>query len=196
MGLKAAANFFARTPLYGWTGTDFVELDVKGSLQPYDRFISEREFGLKRRMLLVNPDTPIPDDYTVIRVGTSGPAYLLGRVNEDWSVDNSYSLVYLLCIAPVVGELIELTRTAKASGMAFGTLDNSLGLWHCDIERLTFSNSTEFTQNRVSEVLVTLPSNCPANADHEFEVGGKRYVLQEVYPTAGFVQARSQVKNA
>lgn len=195
MGLKAAASFFARTPLYGWSGTDFQDLSIKGSLQPYDRFVSEREFGLKRRMLLVNPDTPIPADCFVVRVGTTGPAYLVGKTNQDITDDAPYSLVYLVCAAPVIGELIALTKTAKASGMAFGTVDQSLGLWHCDVERLTFSNSSEFPQTRISEVLLTFPANCPANTDHEFEVAGKRYVLQEVYHTAGFIQARSQMKN-
>jgi hypothetical protein len=76
MGLKTAANYFVRTPIYGWNGTTFVPTGAKGALDPYDRFVSEREFGLKRRMLLVNPDSPNPLPLAAVaRIElTEGPA--------------------------------------------------------------------------------------------------------------------------
>lgn len=195
MGLKRAANFFARSSLYGWTGSAFTLLDAKGALQPYDRFVSEREFGLKRRMLLVNPDTPIPAQYTVIRIGASGPVFMVGWINQDLYDESAYSLIYLLHLGTELGNLVEIRKTKAASGMNATTQDYSLGTWYCNTERVTFSNSTEFTQNRITDSTITLPSTCPATADHEVIVGSKRYVLQEVYKTSGFVQARAQVKN-
>lgn len=195
MGLKYAANYFARTQLWGWDGTAFVQMGVKGTLDPYDRFVSEREFGLKRRMLLVPPSTPIPEQYTVVRLGQTGPIYLRGWLNEDVYSDDTYSLIYLLHRATDVGQLIGLTRTPKASGMAFTTTDAPLGNWHCNVERVTFANSREFSQMRVTDVTITLPADCPVTSDHEFVVGGKRYVVQEDYRSSGLVQVRAQVKN-
>lgn len=195
MGLKRAANFFARSTLYGWTGSEFTLLAAKGALQPYDRFISEREFGLKRRMLLVNPDTPIPTQYTVIRIGAGGPIYMVGWLNQDIYDEAAYSNIYLLHLCNDIGTLVELRKVTAASGMGSAVQDYSLGTWHCGTERVTFANSTEFTQNRITDATLTLPSNCQATADHEFILGSKRYVLQEVYKTSGFVQARAQVKN-
>ena len=195
MSLHRAANYFARTDLYGWNGTTFEPTGAKGTLDPYDRFVSEREFGLKRRMLLVDPKKPIPDKYTVIRVGETGPQYLRGWLNEDIFDDQAYSLIYLLHRATEVGQLVSLGKVPKASGMAFTTVDVPEGNWHCNAERVTYSNSQEFSQLRISDSTITLPADCPAQADHEFILGPKRYVIQEVYTTAGFVQARAQVKS-
>ena len=194
MGLKRAANFFARSPLYGWNGTAFVDTGCKGSLQPYDRFVSEREFGAKRRMLLVNPDTPIPAQYTVIRISTDGPTYMVGWVNKDIQDENTYSLIYLLHQATETGQLIALVKSVKASGMSGGVTDNILGSWYCNSERITFNNSREFNEVRVTDSTITLPSNCPVTVDHEFVIGNHRYVIQEVYKTSGLVQVRSQLK--
>lgn len=195
MGLKQAANYFARTPILGWNGSRFVPTRAKGAFDPYDRFVSEREFGLKRRMLLVSPENPIPDNYSVIRLGPTGPICLKGWMNEDIDGLETYSLIYLVLISRETGQLIQLTKAAKASGMAFGTTDTILGTWHCSTERVTYTNSPEFHELRVTDSTITLPSNCPINADHEFAANGKRYVVQEAYKTAGFVQVRAQVKN-
>jgi hypothetical protein len=146
-------------------------------------------------MLLVNPDTPIPDSYSVIRLGAAGPICLKGWVNEDIQGLDPYSLIYLILISREMGQLIQLTKTAKASGMAFSTTDTVLGTWHCSTERVTYTNSPEFHELRITDSTITLPSNCPVNADHELTVNGKRYVVQEAYKTAGFIQVRAQVKN-
>jgi hypothetical protein len=147
-------------------------------------------------MLLVNPDNPIPTQYTTIRIGAAGPIYLLGWMNQDIYADHPYSLVYLMCVATEVCQVVSLTKTAKASGMAFNVTDTPVGNYHCVTERVTFSNSPEFTQMRVTDATVTLPIDCPVHADHEIIVGGHRYVVQEEYKTAGFRQVRCQVKNA
>lgn len=195
MGLKKAARWFARTPLYGWDGTAFVALGVKAALMPYDRFISGQEFGMKRRMLTLPGDTPVPAGYHVLRLGASGPLYLLGWLNEDYRREDPYNLSYLVLHARYQGQLLNLQKVTAASGMSLGVQDVDLGTWHCDSEHITYTNSPEFTQMRVSDMTLTLPADCPATADHEFVLGGKRYVLQEVYRTVGFVQARAQVKN-
>lgn len=195
MGLKRAANFFARTPLFGWDGTKFVPTGAKGTFDPYDRFVSEREFGLKRRMLLVNPDAPIPAQFSVIKVGTTGPIYLLGWGNQDIYDDAPYSLVYLTCAATEMCQIVAMSKTPKASGMAFGVTESPVGTYHCVTERVTFNNSPNFSQVRISDSTVTLPFDCPVHSDHEIIVGTQRYVVQEDYKTAGFMQVRCQVKN-
>lgn len=195
MGLKTAANYFVRTPIYGWSGTAFVPTGAKGALDPYDRFVSEREFGLKRRMLLVHPEHAIPSQYNVIRIGQSGPIYMLGWMNEDIYADQPYSLVYLICIANETCQIVRLQKTTKASGMGSSIVDVPVGTFHCVTERVTYTNSPEFSQVRISDATITLPLDCPVNVDHEIIVGSKRYVVQEEYRTAGFRQVRAQVKN-
>ena len=194
MGLKRVANFFARTPLYGWNGTAFVNTGCKGALQPYDRFVSEREFGAKRRMLLVNPDTPIPSQYTVVRLNSDGPIYMVGWLNKDVQDDQTYSLIYLLHQVTETGQLIALVKNIKASGMVGVVTDNILGTWHCNSERITFNNSREFNEVRITDATLTLPNNCPVTIDHEFAIGNSRYVIQEVYKTSGLLQVRAQLK--
>lgn len=194
MGLKRAANFFARTPIYGLVGSSFTDTGCTGALQPFDRFVSEREFGSKRRMLLVDPDNPIPEDITVIKIGSTGPIYLLGWMNRDIEHDDAYSFVYLIHMANEVTQLISLTKQVKASGMAGAVVDTIVGTWHCNSERITFNNSREFNEIRITDSTVTLPSDCPVTVDHELVIDSRRYVVQEVYNTSGLLQVRSQLK--
>jgi hypothetical protein len=188
MNLKGAASYFARTQIDGWNGSDW-DLDIaRGAYLPFDRFISEREFGNKRRHLLCNPDSSIPEDYKVVRLNDE--IFLLGVRNDDRQ-GSVYSHVFLLHRAPFQADLMEYTKTTAASGVAGSAVKTSVGVYHCDAERMSYMNSREFDAMRFSEMQILLPSNCPATIEHELKIGDYFYEVEEVFPSSGFVACRA-----
>lgn len=195
MDLRRAANYFSDTTIQGWDGSAWVDTCVNCTLLPHDRFISEREFGNKRRYILVDPDTNVFDTYKVIRLAEMNLQYMVGVRNYDMR-ETAYSAVYLLHQAPCTGELMTFTKTMKASGMA-GTAERSpAGTWYCDIERVTFSNSKEFDSIKFSEFSLILPADCPADTDNEFQVGESFFDIRESYMSAGFRYCRALEKRS
>lgn len=195
MGLSKAANYFARTEIEGWSGTAWVPTGAKGALMPYDRFISEREFGLKRRFLLVDPAFPIPDAYKVIRFKGQTPVYMAGVINKDIQVDE-YSHVQLLHAAAYTATLYNLVKAAAASGMAKTATLTAIGTYRCDVERVTYDKSLEFQGMRMSEAVVIFPAGTPVTVDHEVKVDAIMYSVAEVYASAGFLYCRAIAKRA
>lgn len=188
MNLKGAASYFARTKIDGWNGTSW-DLDVaRGTYETFDRFVSEREFGSKRRYILCNPDRSIPDTYKVVRL--SGEVFLLGVRNNDMQ-GSVYSHLFLLHRAPLQADLMQYTKTASASGVAGAATKTKIGTYHCDIERMSYMNSREFDAMRFSEMQVLLPSDCPVTIDHELKVGSYFYEVEEVFPSSGFLACRT-----
>lgn len=188
MHLKGAAGYFARTPIDGWNGLDW-DLDIaRGAYLPFDRFISEREFGNKRRHLLCNPDNSISENYKVVRL--INEVFLLGVRNNDIQ-GSVYSHIFLLHRAPFQAALIEYTKTSSASGVSGHAVKTSVGVYHCDVERMSYMNSREFDTVRFSEMQILLPSDCPVTVAHELKIDEYFYEVEEVFPSAGFIACRA-----
>jgi hypothetical protein len=195
MNLQKAATYFADTPVKGLSGDTWVDLPGKVTLLPFDRFISEREFGNKRRYALVDVDADDLAAYSVIKLTDANLIYLVGTVNYDLH-ESAYSSVYLLHRAAFMGEMYTFEKTVKASGMAGSVVRASAGTWNCDVERVTFSNSKEFDSIRFSEVTLTLPSDCPADTDNEVKIGDDYFDIRESYMSSGFRYCRALQKRS
>jgi len=195
MNLSKAANYFAQSPVSGWNGTDWDEEVSLVTLLPFDRFISEREFGNKRRHLLVPEKDPLFHNYSVIRFDASNEVYLVGLTNHDIFVD-VYSQVVLVHRAQFQGTLHGWSTSTAASGMKKGASRSNLGTFWCDTERVTVTNSPEFDGISFSQMTVTLPRDCPADTDNEIAANGKFYDLKEVNTSSGFIQCRAIQKRS
>jgi hypothetical protein len=194
MHLGSAANYFSKTRVDGWNGADW-DLEIASvTLLGYDRFISERQFGIKRRMLLVRADDDLFPAYPVIRL-PSNEVYLVGESNSDVS-DDEYSKVYLIHRAQGIGTLYEFTQTTKASGMKGTAVRAGLGSYWCDVERVTMSNSKEFDNVVFSQMTITLPRGCPVNTDQELFMDGRYLTIQEAVEDSGFKQCRGIAKRS
>lgn len=193
MELRQAANYFSHTEVDGWTGRTWSRLDYRVTLLPYDRFISEREFGNKRRQMLCDPDATCFDRFTVIRTLPEKLVYILGTSNYDMR-EQAYSRVQLVLLAPYIGEIISFQPTVMASGVGSSLQPVSGGRWHCDVERVTFANSKEFDATRFSEVVLSFPRDCPVDTDYEVKVNDKVYDVRETYLYSGFKLCRAYTK--
>lgn len=187
MDLGQASSYFADTPIDGWNGTGWNVGVGYITLLPYDRFISEREFGLKRRMVLTKVGDTFFDDYAVVRVGAE--VYLVGSRNMDVQGD-IYSHTHMIHRAAKQLDILEFTKTASASGLAREVTRTVASQVWGDIERATVTNSKEFETIKFSQITVALPRDAVIDTDNEIFDGESYYDVQEVYPSAGFVYCR------
>jgi hypothetical protein len=193
MNLKGAANYFAKTPLDGWDGTVWLLSVARGTFLPHDRFISEREFGNKRRHLLVNPATPIPANVNVLRL-PNGKVYLKGWLTQDITDAGEYSLIYLLHIAQYQCTVLRQTRTASASGVVSSATRAPLGTWYADAENVTFLSSAESKTMAFGDAHVILPLDCPVTNNDFLQIGVDIYHVREVHESSGFRYCRCTVE--
>lgn len=56
MKLSQANSYFNSVSLDGWNGSAWIPDVIRGNLLSFDRFITERTFGQKKRMLEVGGD--------------------------------------------------------------------------------------------------------------------------------------------
>lgn len=194
MDLKSASRYFADTPALGWNGAAWEKVDSKITLLPFDQFISEREFGNKRRYALCDSDKVGISKYTLIKL-PSDVIYMVGVRNYDMQ-EAAYQKVHLLHLARYTGKLYSFTKAIKASGMA-GTVTRTLvGTYNCDVERVSFANSQEFDTVKFTDAAVILPLDCLVDTDHEIQVDDRFYDVRESYVSAGFRYTRCLVKRS
>ena len=86
MDLARANSRFNTVSLQGWDGTDWVPEISFGNFMSFDRFITERTFGQKKRMFEVGGDNPIDPAYEVVRT-IEGIQYIIISVNYYPSLD-------------------------------------------------------------------------------------------------------------
>ena len=83
MDASEAAEWFATVPLEGWDGSAWVSNVALGDFHSYDRFITERTFGAKKRIFL-QPETERLDTslYSVVRT-PEGPQWVVEDEKQD-----------------------------------------------------------------------------------------------------------------
>jgi len=195
MDLAKAATKFAKTAVAGWNGVDWDEDVSLVTLLPFDRFISEREFGNKRRHLLVPEWDTALANYSVIKFSQTGVVYLLGNENHDIFVD-PYSKVALIHRAAYFGTLYGFSHTTAASGMKATATRSSLGQFWCDVERITFQQGKEFDNISYTQNAIMLPRDCPVDTDNELQAAGRFHDITEVTSASGFKICRAIQKRS
>lgn len=195
MKLAKASTWFVKTPVDGWNGSSWVAGATLVDFLPHDRFISEREFGNKRRYVLCAADDTALETYKVIRFAGPDEIYLVGTRNFDIQVD-PYSRLYLLHRADYLGTLYQFSKTTSASGLPGSVSRQSLGTFHCDIERVTFSSSQELENTKFTEYTLTLPAATVIETDYELKIGTDYYAIREVYTASRFSQCRATRKKS
>ncbi len=193
MKLSRAIHRFANTQLEGWDGTKWVANIAQGSFQVYDRFISARTFGQKKRIFLCTEDSRIPAGYEVVR-DPDGVTHLVESRNADiggFRVPEVYAHTFMLHEAPHSVAVISFAPTLASSGLQGTQAETVDVVTRCDMERYTSEASGEVNPVRYSVFTVVLPSSIDISTDHELIVGGDsatgyvggvRYEIKEVIP--------------
>lgn len=192
MKLSQAIDYHSNIPLGGLLsdGTWREEV-VYGAFLAFDRFITERSFGQKKRIFQTNSRGPIPDEYTVVRT-PDGRAYLVTAHNADIGgiEAQTYNNIYLLQEAPHTADIITFTTVPTASGLGGQAVRVVDATVHCDMDRYGGARSSEFDTVTYTTSLVVFPEGTPINTDNELTISGINYDVLEVWTSLKTVVAK------
>ena len=195
MDLGRAISKHARSPVWGWNTTTSKWEDTlcRGRLQVYDRFITERNFGQKKRILTVGKGS-IPAGYNSIKVGSDSTIYMIEHNNHDIRFDDPYALIYSLRETAFHCQVRKEGTAVNAAGVkvATGTPTVLFETW-VDIERLSAAPSTKFEETEFTTVTISFPYGSAIDSDcHILLDDGAMYHLDEVYRNLDAIQAKGK----
>lgn len=194
MDLGRAANRFTDNPILGWDSSSgqWVLTDVCGSLQVFDRFVTERTFGQKKRILLV-PEK-LPANISTIKMQGSEEAFLVEKFNEDVRQGELYSYIYLIHEASHFVDVMKETFTENAAGVSISNGTQVVESVWVDVDRFTSTPSKRmFEETEYTIVNMTFPSDSIVDSDcYLMTQKGERYNVDEVYFSLDLVYGRGK----
>ena len=195
MKLDRAANYFAKTSLSGWDGTQWVDNIAKITLLPSDRFISVHEFDTKSQYALTPVDSTGLDEYAVVKITATDQVFMVGLQIQDVHED-AYSKFYLFKTASKQGEIYQFTKTYAASGMAKGATRELVKTVYTDLEHVTSVNSKTAMENRFAEATLYFPRDTVLTSDLEIKIDNAFWDVRDVRENSGLVTCRALRKHS
>lgn len=197
MKLEQAVKAFAHTDVDGWdqsTG-QWVPCVARGNILTFDRFITERSFGQKKRIFELGGSVPLPSNYEAIRDPT-GTRWLIDFFNQDIAHNSVYNNIYLIQRASYDGTLIRKGEALAASGAPIAAADIVVATFPMDFDKVTSANSGEFDGVIYSGFVAKIPYSVAADTDHELRIGTTGYDILEVFETGGLKALRLNKRSA
>ena len=196
MDLRRAASKFANTPIHKWdaTDSDWLPTEFSGALQVFDRFITERTFGQKKRVLLVDGKCKLDDDITVIRLEGSEEPFIVEKFNEDVRYGQLYSYVYLLHEAPYLVDVVKTQTQTNAAGVDIGTTEEIIETTWMDMDRFSAAPSRTFEETEMTILSMSFPKNSLVDTDCFIRVqsNGEQYNVDEIYYSLDIISAKGK----
>lgn len=195
--LARAFGRHAHTPILGWNGTSgaWVDTGLRGRLQAYDRFITERDFGQRKRILTLAGDQSLPAPYAVIRLGDSTTVYLLESLNKDIEGAGVYGTTFALHQAPFHVQICKEVTTVLQSGVKHKTGAETVlyDTW-VNMSRYSAVDSREFPLSDYTIYTVYFPSNVVPTTDMYVRRldNGELLDITEVYQSLEIPAGRCQ----
>lgn len=191
MHLGMSASYFNKTWVDGWNGNTWDAAVSRGTLQPYDRFVSDRTFGEKKRIFAIGSAyDPIPDAYKVIRL-PDGKAYMLEAATGDLDGNGTYSQVYVMREAPFRAEILVPANETLPSGMPGNTVMRPEYSTWCDLDKMSSIPAENDAVRREIEQIF-LPAGTLIKEDYELLVCGQKYRPREITRHADLTYLRAE----
>lgn len=195
MDLNRAISKFAKTEILSWDSVeeDWEPTGCYGALQVFDRFITERSFGQKKRILTVARDFTLPTDLSIVRLDGSDQAFLVEKFNEDVRFGFHYTHTYLLHEATYYVSICKETKGTNAAGVKIAGSETVVQKTWVDLERFTGIPSTVFRESDITIVNMTFPKNALVDTDSYVKMSnGDRYNVDEIYVNLELIGARGK----
>lgn len=197
MNLKRAFEKFSSHTLqrWDWDTKAWLPTEVTGSLQVYDRFISDRDFGQKKRMFLVPGQFVLDLHQALIKIPDVPGVWLVEGANADADISDVYASSVVLREARYRVKLIKVTGAKKrASGVGYvdGTEQVIHETWG-DFSRYSSTESRELSAVDYTIGSWYLPKGTPVDLDTIIEdERGQRYLSREVTTFLDLLMVRAQ----
>ena len=195
MDLRRAASKFTNSPILRWdaTAADWLDTGSTGALQVFDRFVTERTFGQKKRIMLVDPDCKLEDSTTVVRLCGSEESFIVEKFNEDVRYGQLYSYVYLLHEAPYYVDVCKTETETNSAGVDIGTTEVTLESTWVDMDRFSAAPSRTFEDTEMTILSITLPKDSVVDTDCYLKTeNGDRYNVDEIYYSLDVISAKGK----
>ena len=164
---------FCNTPVFYFDGTAWQRSPVNCRMPPYDRFISDRAFGQKKRLLQTPGGDLLPASNYYKVFDTSHRTYMVESVNEDLDESGDYLNIYMLREASAVVEIRtkqEVVLPSKAKTVQWVTQTTCWG----DYDLFGVINSTQ-TPISLGNYTLTLPGSIQVPDDARVFIDGKEF---------------------
>ena len=147
MDLRKSYSKFASHELqkWNWATSAFEPTGVKGSLQVYDRFISDRDFGQKKRIFLCPGEFDLDRNLAVLQIPGVEGVWLIEGENADADASGVYGTPVVLREARYTVKLYKKGGSKKrASGVGYtDQADVLMGTTWGDFSRYSSTGSRE-----------------------------------------------------
>lgn len=197
MNLRNSFAKFASHELqrWNWTTNAFEPTGVVGSLQVYDRFISDRDFGQKKRIFLFPGDFTLDRNLAVLQIPGVDGVWLIEGENPDADKTGVYATSVVLREARYQVKLYKKGGTKpRASGV--GYIDEGDVLqsetWG-DFSRYSSTESRELPAVDYTIGSWYLPRGTEVDLDTILEDQyGQRFIVREVSSFLDLLMVRAQ----
>lgn len=184
MDLSRAIGKFAQNPIEGQNRSNWQWEDtgLKGGLKVYDRFISERSFGQKKRILTMYRDTRLPTDtYWHYRIGSDFAIFTVEGYNQDVEKGAVYDGIYMMRETPFFAEVVkDVYSSTRASGIGGTPVETVVEATFVDYERYSALNSRELNDVDYTVVDIFFPKGAKVDTDCRVRILGRIYEVQEI----------------
>ena len=177
MKLSQLVRDFEDTYLDLWNGTSWTPDAIKGVFQVYDRFITERTFGVKKRIFLTSYD-PLDTD-EIVRT-PDGVVCLLEAATPDYENDVRVRCSMLLRETNATVVVTHHVPVTNASGVATGQASTVSTTTWGDIGRYNSNQSPEFSGIYHETDILTLPRSFALSLSSNLTVNGISYKVGEL----------------
>lgn len=190
--LSRAVGRFARTPILGWTGSAWVDTGLRGRLQVYDRFITEREFGQRKRILTLAGQHEAGIPYSLLKLQGSNLVYMLESTLEDHEDEQVYATSWSLHEAPYPAQLCRMATQTSRSGVKIADGEQVLSQLWVNLSRYSSVDSREFQNTDYTIYTVTFPRGTVLDTDMYLRLPGLGVTvdINEVFPAIDLPAAR------
>lgn len=177
MKLTQLAKDFEDTYLEVWNGASWTPRAIKGVFQVYDRFITERTFGVKKRIFLTSYD-PLDTD-EIVRT-PDGAICLLEAATPDYEDGVRTRCSLLLRETNAVVEVTGHVQITNASGVATGQAATVTTTTWGDVGRYNANQSPEFAGIYHETDILMLPKSFSISLSSNLKVNGIQYKIAEL----------------
>lgn len=195
MDLGRASGKFANSPILKWDSitADWADTEYKGALQVFDRFVTERTFGQKKRIMLVDGGCKLDDEIKVLRLQGSEESFIVEKFNEDVRFGSLYSYIYLLHESPYYVDVIKTEEETNSAGVDIGTTEAIIESTWMDMDRFSAAPSREFEDTEMTILSMTFPNGSQVDTDcHVKTANGERYNVDEIYYSLDVISAKGK----
>lgn len=198
MDLGAIAERWVNEPMEAFNETtlSFEPAGFEARISLVDRFLSNFNRPLRRRMLHYSPSATLPASST-IRHPDTGDVYLIGQRRDDSDQGTDY---HALAVCHLVtdegpGSSAGLAEVVRASPVGPADdpgwlVESTVAHHYTDLEFRSSLNEADLHQTRIESFVLWLPSHADLRKYDFLLLKGRRHRVTDVYPDSGFIMAR------